>query len=247
MVANSTQLRIGVMTPTCGRPDFARFLVAQMGLQDTSPTVLCIHQNGPGESYEWAVRDYTILSRHSFTIDWIYTPKKINRDEWYIVPLEALIYKHDCEVIFWCDHDDFYRANHISNGLKILTASDSDTDFVVNSKADLLLMRESGYEYFSDTTFTAHAPGGMSSSMCFTARFGEELVKDLKRNNFQRITRQEHYSHSDQVLRDITMPKFNCIVSSGAPTTVYHCHAATVSTRHWLSGRPPSLRSIIGE
>jgi hypothetical protein len=233
------------MTPTYKRPDFIRCLVAQMALQQYLPDVLCIHQNRSPLSYEWAVSDYNDSERFKFIIDWILTPRRIPRDEWYIIPLEALLYKHWCDIIFWCDHDDYYRTDHVLNGVKILSDPSSDFDFAVNSIASLLLIKDNGYDYYDEIEFTAHALGGMSSSLCFSSDFGKELLMDLKKNNLGRIAATSHYSHSDQVIKEVTVPKFKGALSHDKSTTIYHCHAGTVSSRHWLTGTPPSLRSMI--
>ena len=233
---NGESPRVGVMTPTFGRPDMIRFLVAQMALQKRVPDVLCIHENGLDKSYRWAVEDYIRELGISMVIDWIYSPRKLCRDEWYLVPLDSLLHQHRCDIIFWCDHDDFYRVDHIANGVRLLTETENPPDFSINSKIDLLIVGGvSIYEYLPGVIFTAHAPGGMSSSMCFNSSFGKQLLEDLKTNNQSRICRSPHLPHSDQVVKNVTMPKFRCIVFDERPTTVYHCHEGTVSSSHWIA------------
>ena len=240
--------RVGVMTPTFGRPDMIRFLVAQMALQQRVPDVLCIHENGMEKSYRWAVEDYIRDLGVSMVIDWIQSPRRLLRDEWYLVPLDALLHRHKCDIIFWCDHDDFYRVDHIANGIRLLTSSENPPDFAINSKADLLIVRgDSSYDYYPGVAFSVHAPGGMSSSMCFNFSFGKQLLEDLSVNNQARSGCRPHLSHSDQVVKNVTMPKFCCTSFDQHATTIYHCHQGTVSTSHWIAKTPPSLRMIIAQ
>lgn len=219
-------MKIGVMTPTYNRPDCARLLVLQMENQTLQPDVVCIHQNGSRRSYEWAVADID----HRFTLQWLHSPEQLAQDDWYIRPLEALI-RHNCDVFFWCDHDDFYDRNHIARTVDLLSgASGESYDFVVNAFASILYLKKP-YEYVPSVSFrNAHAPGGMSSSMGFNRPFALALLDDLKAN-LQSGT--HHYS--DQVVAKVTKPKFRCYTDeSQRPTTTYIAHEGAVSSASWV-------------
>ena len=215
-------MKIGVISPLYNRPDFARFLALQLENQSMRPHLVAFHQDGTPDSYEWVIKD---IDRHYESV-WLHTPNQIVQDEWYAIPLEHLI-NAGCTHFFWCDHDDIYHRNHIANGVDLL---DSGYDHVVNQQASLLLLK-APYEYHRDFRFTAHDPGGMSSSMCFNRKFAEALLKDLRANL---PYDQGGLGYSDQVVNRVTMPKFNCIANPGSPTTTYVCHPKTVSSSHWL-------------
>src|SRR3569833_2822642 len=84
--------KVGAMVPTYRRPDLARSCVLQLLAQSRKPDVICVHQNGNEESYEWAVRD---LDAGTTRIVWLHTPAQLPQHEWYAVPLENLLEK-DC-------------------------------------------------------------------------------------------------------------------------------------------------------
>lgn len=212
--------KIGVIAPTLNRPDFARLLVLQMANQTLPPHVVCVHQNGTPQSYQWTITDI----RRPFDVHWIHTPIQIAQEEWYAIPLARLI-DQGCTMFFWCDHDDIYTSNHIAAGVELLKTG--QFDFSINRRAGLLLLKQP-YEFHSDTNFTPHDPGGMSSSMSFNRAFAIELLSDLRANN-------DALQYADQVLNRVTKPKFRCHVSEAMPTTSYVCHPETVSSRHWLT------------
>jgi len=228
-------IKIGVMSPTYNRPDLARFLAMQMENQIVHPHLVAIHQNGTPESYEWAVAD---VNRH-YSYSWLHTPEQVPQEEWYAKPLEHLL-DQDCTHFFWCDHDDIYGLHHISRGMELLGQG---YDHVVNQRSGMLLLK-APFSYTPDQVFAAHDPGGMSSSMCFTRKFAEELLKDLRENARKpkvvavdqwQMNETDRLGYADQVVRRMTMPKFNCLLNPGAPTTTYVCHKGTVSSSHWLT------------
>ena len=51
--------KIGVIAPTFNRPDFTRLLVLQMANQTLPPHVVCVHQNGTPQSYQWTIVNQT--------------------------------------------------------------------------------------------------------------------------------------------------------------------------------------------
>ena len=211
-------MKIGVMTPTYNRPDFIRSLVLQMQNQTLTPDILAIHENGHPESYRWAIDDIAT----SINVVWIHTPHAVCQDDWYATPLARLI-NENCTHFFWCDHDDFYYRNHIESGIKKL---EEGYDHVVNQHCDQILLKKDKFEVSRHSQFTAHAPGGMSSSMCFRRNFAIDLLEDLKANQ------GTHY-WSDNVVKHVTMPKFKCITST-ASTTGYVAHAQSVSSSAWV-------------
>ena len=75
------------MIPTYNRPDFLRASVAQWCMQTVRPDVICVHQNGNPESYEWCVEDMKDLCE----IKWLHTTVQIPQHLWYLVPLEYLL------------------------------------------------------------------------------------------------------------------------------------------------------------
>ena len=218
-----SEVRIGVFTPTHDRPDFIRALAMQMAFQVKKPDVLCIHQNGDPESYEWAIADLAL----PFRVIWIHTRERIPQDEWYSRHLKALL-DDGCTHFFWCDHDDIYRSYHLAQSMLMLTDKDDPCDFVVNGYSGFLTLKKAGYEYLPCDRFRAHGPDAMASSMAFNRAFAEELFQDLIRN-------QGQLEHSDQVVRLVTMPKFRCKLDERpTPSTIYVCHPRTYSSAHWL-------------
>jgi glycosyltransferase involved in cell wall biosynthesis len=216
-------VRIGVFAPTHDRPGFARTLAMQMAMQVKKPDVLCFHQNGDPESYQWAIADLPL----PFTARWIHTPESIPQDEWYSHPLEVLL-DDGCTHFFWCDDDDIYRSDHLDRSMMMLTDKEDPCDFVVNGYSGMLFMRKAGYEYLPCQRFSAHAPGGMSSSMAFNRAFAEELFQDLIHN-------QGQLYFADQVVANVTMPKFRCKLDERqSPSTIYLCHPGADSSKHWL-------------
>jgi hypothetical protein len=212
-----------VLTPTHDRPELVRALATQMALQARKPDVLCVHQNGDPQSYQWAVADLPL----PFAVIWLHTPERIPQDQWYSRPLGALL-DHGCTHFFWCDDDDLYRSDHLYRAMSVLADEDDPCDFVVNAYSDMLLKKKAGYEYLPRQRFSAHDPGGMSSSMAFNRPFAEELVRDLGRNRGQL-----HFA--DQVVRRVTMPKFRCRLDERqTPSTVYVCHPGADSSSAWL-------------
>ena len=223
-------MKIGVFSPTFNRPDFSRFLALQMQNQRLSPDIVCIHQNGSPDSYQWAVADI----QTSYQLHWLHTPEKLPQDEWYSRPLAYLI-EQGCTHYFWCDHDDLYSSAHIQNGVRLLGGVETDAcDFVVNAHCSLLLLKKR-YEYIPSYAFKAHAPGGMSSSMCFNRAFALELLADIERN----LTEHTHH-YTDQVLAFVTKPKFRCRTNADPiATTTYVSHATAYSSATWVIDTDP--------
>jgi len=217
---------VGVFSPTFNRPDLARSLVLQLNNQSRRPDHLVLHQNGQAESYAWAIADIDT----DIELAWIHTTETIPQDQWYEIPIRALL-AHGCDVFFWCDHDDIYFANHIENGLRML---DQGVDFSINDNCGLLMLDTPNFRFSPAEGFTAHDPGGHSSSMCFTRAFAEVLVEDLAAN-------RGRHGYSDQVLSRVTMPKFRTQVSSQSLTTAYVCHPGALSSSHWLRGGAEQL------
>ncbi len=213
--------KIGVMTPTFNRPDLARFVALQMNNQSMPPDLVCIHQNGTRDSYQWATDDVVT----QYELAWIHSPKNLPQDQWYIVPLRYLL-EQGCTHFFWCDHDDIYGRDHIETGMELLAQG---YDHVVNAKSNMLLLHAKEYEYKEAIHFSAHAPGGMSSSMCFNRAFGEQLLIDLQFNHDADICR-----HADQVVAGETMPKFRCQLNHADPTTTYVCHTRALTSKAWI-------------
>lgn len=212
-------MKIGIITPTYNRPDCIRSLVLQMQNQTMRPDWIAVHENGHAESYQWVIDDIAT----DINIAWIHTPHQICQDDWYATPLARLL-ENDCTHFFWCDHDDFYYRTHVETSVKKL---DEGFDHVVNLHCDRLLLKKSKFEVERSFRFTAHAAGGMSSSMCFTREFALELLKDLRANC------GSHY-WSDNVVKLVTMPKFKCAQSTNS-TTAYVAHAQACSSSAWVA------------
>jgi len=209
--------QVGVIVPTYNRPDLLRSCVLQLAAQSRPPDVICVHQNGHPDSYAWSVADVQAPSR----IVWLHTPEKIPQHQWYAVPLRHLI-ESGCTHFFWADHDDLYLRDHIACGLRDL----EDFDFSVSPRCGLLFTKASDFRYAQEVDFNVHAPGGMSSTMCFNRAFAEELLRDITQDT------QHHYT--DNVVALVTMPKFRCHVS-GRRTSIYHAHEGSITSQHWLA------------
>jgi hypothetical protein len=208
--------KVGVMVPTFNRPDLARACVLQLATQSRPPDLICIHQNGHPDSYEWAVADLRTASQ----LVWLHTPHTIAQHQWYAVPLRHLL-DSGCTHFFWADHDDLYLREHIACGLQDLR----DHDFSVSPRCGLLYTKASDFRHAPEVEFTVHAPGGMSSTMCFNRAFAKELLAD--------ISNDAQHQYTDNVVAKVTMPKFRCRVS-GRLTTVYHSHEGSITSNHWL-------------
>lgn len=209
-------VRVGAILPTYNRPDLVRACVLQLAAQSRPPDIICIHQNGRPESYHWAVQDLEVSPQ----LAWLHTAQVIPQHHWYAVPLRFLL-DAGCTHFFWTDHDDIYLRNHVEAGLAEL----GDYDFSVSPNCGLLYTKPGDYRYEPEMNFTAHAPGGMSSTMCFNRKFAAQLLTDLEAD-------QSHH-YTDNVVAHVTMPKFRCLVSD-RKTAIYHSHEGSLTSRHWL-------------
>ena len=214
-------LRVGVMVPTFNRPDLIRSCVLQLVHQSRPPDVICVHQNGHADSYQWAVAD---LQTGATRVIWLHTPSQIGQHQWYAVPLQRLV-DDNCTDFFWADHDDLYLHKHVEAGLAEL----QDYDFSVSRWCGLLFTKPApaDFRYGAHVEFTPHAPGGMSSTMCFKRRFAQELLQDIARDD-------NKTQYTDNIVANVTMPKFRCYVSE-RNTCVYHSHEGSLTSSAWLA------------
>jgi hypothetical protein len=209
--------RVGVMVPTYNRPDMLRSCVLQLAAQSRPPDVICVHQNGHPESYLWSVADLKIAPN----LVWIHTSGRIPQHHWYATPLRFLL-EDGCTHFFWADHDDLYLHEHVATGLQELATY----DFSISRYCGVLLTKAADFRYQPHVEFTSHAPGGMSSTMCFNRAFAAQLLHDLLADTT--------HAYSDNVLAQVTMPRFRCYVSARR-TAVYHSHEGSVSSSIWLA------------
>lgn len=218
---NKLPQRVGVIVPTFNRPDLIRACVLQLTNQSRAPDVICVHQNGHPDSYQWAVAD---LHTGATRVIWLHTPSVVQPHEWYAVPLKRLI-EDECTHFFWADHDDLYLHNHIEAGIAALQTH----DFSVSRWSGLLFTKPkpTDFRYGAKVEFTSHAPGGMSSTMCFRRRFAQELLADIARDNNQT-------QYTDNVVANVTMPKFLCHVGE-RNTSIYHSHEGSLTSSEWLT------------
>jgi glycosyltransferase involved in cell wall biosynthesis len=209
------QPKVGVMIPTYKRPDLLRQAVIQWTVQTVKPDVLCINQNGSEDSYEWVIEDLKPL----INIQWMHVPASIKQHYWYAYPLTQLLLDK-CDVFLWADHDDIYYRDHIEKKLQALEGH----DFTLSDTCGVLFLKPQDYKYQLPEKFTAHAPGGMSSSVAFNRKFAVALLDDLLKD--------EQYYYSDNVMAFTTMPKFDKNVTHDV-TTVYVSHKGSHSSGHW--------------
>ena len=208
--------KVGVLVPTFNRPDLLRACVLQLAAQSRLPDVVCIFQNGNPRSYQWAVEDIQTPAR----LVWMHTGQRVRQHDWYAVPLRQLV-EMDCTHFFWADDDDLYLRDHVASGLEDL----KDHDFSVSSRCGLLFTRGRDFRYGAQVEFSSHAPGGMSSTMCFNRAFAEQLLHDLAADRSDRYT--------DSVLASVTMPRFRCHRSERR-TSIYHSHDGSSTSQGWL-------------
>jgi hypothetical protein len=208
--------RVGVLLTTCNRPDLARLAVLQFAVQSRPPDIICVHQNGEADSYFWAVADIQSNSR----VAWLHTEAQLPQHKWYSIPLRYLI-EQGCSHFFWADHDDMYMRDHVEKGLEDL----KDHDFSVAANCALLYTRPADFRYNESVRFISHSPGGMSGTMCFTRRFATELLGDIEGDKTHAATQD--------VISQVTMPKFRCKVSDRR-TAVYHAHQGALTSSTWL-------------
>lgn len=209
-------MKVGVMIPTHGRPDFLRSAVLQWAVQTRKPDLLVINQNGDENSYEWAIEDLKSL----VPIKYMHIPAKLLQHHWYLFPLTYLI-ERDFDVYFWGDHDDIYATSHVATALENLKGY----DFTISETCGLLRVARDKYAFDPALLFSSHAPGGMTSSIAFNKEFAKMLAQDLA---FDRTT-----YYSDNVLAKITMPKAK-VNKTKSLTTIYVAHSGTVSSRDWV-------------
>lgn len=210
-------MKIGCFIPTSGRPDFIRNTLLQLCSQKITPDIVCVHQNGNKESYEYIVSDIDF----PFQLKWIFTPEIISQHKWYSVPLKYLI-DNDCEYYFWMDHDDIYLSNHIQDSIKEL----QEYDFRISDFSNMLAVDCYKYNFISNTRFFVHAPKGMSSSMGFNRNFAIKALNDIE------INTTHHYT--DEIIAFETMKDFKCL-HSNILTTTYVIHRGSVTSKEWLS------------
>jgi len=208
---------IGIFSPLYSRPDFARHAALQFAAQSVPPDVVAFHQIGTPESFEWVIEDLKLPYKYK----WIHTPHKLeNQCQWYSIPLQHLI-DEGCDYFFWSDHDEIYKSTHVEKSIADLF----DCNMVINSTGGILMVKPGSYD-ISYGPFSAHDPGGISSSMAFDREFAKELLKDLEENTEQ--------FWADNVVSKVTMPKFVTKRNPDKMTVIYSCHAGTVSSSHWL-------------
>jgi hypothetical protein len=217
----TTRGLVGVAIPTFNRPDLIRSVLLQLLVQSRLPDRVCIHQNGDPRDYRWAIEDLSL----PFSIEWLHSPQPLQHHRWYEIPLRHLI-ACDCSHFFWMDHDDIYRVNHIERGLSDLL----DHDFSVSEYCGLLIQGKADYRFEPHKLFKSHAPGGMSSTMCFNRAFAQALVVDLAVG--------DPAQHSDQVLAAVTKPRFRCKLSD-RDTAIYVSHEGSYSSSKWLKSLDP--------
>lgn len=216
--------RVGALVPTYNRPDLLRSCVLQLAAQSRPPDVICIHQNGHRDTYAWAVEDLRVAPR----IVYLHSPGCLRQHDWYAVPLRHLL-EADCSHFFWTDHDDLYLRDHVEAGLGDL----AHCDMSVSHRAGLLYTRADDWRYGREVDFRSHAPGGVSSSVCFNRAFAGQLLHDL--------THDTSHAYADNVLAHVTMPRFDCRLSTRR-TCIYHAHEGSLTARGWLPAafaRPP--------
>ena len=172
---------IGIVTPTHARPYMARSAALQFNNQTKKPNIVCFHQNGTKISYKKFVDDLIL----DYKLHWIHTPENIHQDEWYCIPIKYLL-EQNCKYIFWCDDDDIYYSNHIEESIKLIEQFKSD--ILIRNMCDCLKFYDNKFEFVTDTSFTAHADVGLSSSIVFTSKFALELIKDCELNIQNKIT-----------------------------------------------------------
>lgn len=209
--------KVGVMTPTYNRPDCIRATLLQMAAQTRPPDIVCVHQNGHPDSYEWSILDLTL----PYHLIWLHSPEKLRQHDWYSRPLRRLL-DEGCTHVFWADHDDTYLEGHVEQSLRDL----AEADFRISRYADVVYLDGKKMKWRRGMDFsTVHGPGGMSASMAFTRNFAERLLTELEQDT-------ENY-YSDNVLSKKVQPHFRCIASDQI-TTRYMCHPGTVSSSQWL-------------
>jgi len=211
-----TAPKVGVIIPTYKRPDLLRQAVLQWIVQSVKPDVMCINQNGSRDSYEWDVEDLKPL----IAIKWLHVSSPLKQHLWYALSLGCLL-AEGCDVFFWADHDDLYYRDHVEKKLLAL----KEHDITLSEVCGVLLVKPQNYKYHPPHKFTAHAPGGMTSSLAFNRTFALTLMLDL-------LTDTKHY-YSDHVLAFTTVPKYSKNVTQDM-TTVYVSHEGSHSSNHWV-------------
>jgi GT2 family glycosyltransferase len=212
--------KIGIMIPTYNRPDLIRRSVLQFITQTRKPDVICVHQNGNGDSYEWAIEDLRLW----VNIIWITTPTQLRQNDWYAVPLTYLI-NDGCDIFFWVDHDDIYQINHVERCVNELKFYKSNS--VISKKCNILYIGNSSYKYAPSTQVDMGGTEGMSSSLAFDIFFAIQLKDDL--------INDQDINIADNVLAKVTMPKFKNF-KSDVTTSTYVSHAGSYSSSNWVSG-----------
>jgi hypothetical protein len=215
-------MKIGIMTPLYGRPDFARYAAMQFAMQTRKPDHVAFYQNGEFPDYQWAISDLTL----PYKAYWIYSNKtEPSQSSWYVTPLKQLL-DAKCDYIFWCDQDDMYRATHIEETIQDFEREHAD--IVLNKTGGLLKIRPKKFDLHPPIVYCRGE--GMSSSLAFNADAARSLHADLT----------EHVGNTqlpaDGVVHNITMKKFKVYRNPTRASVIYTCHEGTVSSAHWLEG-----------
>jgi hypothetical protein len=208
--------KVGVFLPTYARPDLLRRAALLWAAQDRQPDLICVFQNGTVDSCEDAIDDL----RDQVRIDWMHDPGTLTQMEWYRRPLQYLL-DAGCTHFFWGDHDDIMLRHHVSTRLRELQSC----DYIVGDNAGLLFLSDGDFRFQPSVYFRSHAVQGMSSSMAFTRSFALSLEEDF------RVNATRYYA--DEIVRDFTMPRFNCAVSRER-TAIYVSHMGSVSSAKWV-------------
>ena len=111
------------------------------------------------------------------------------------------------------------------NGKRLKLVEDFVYDDGERDRKTWLFTKTADWRYAHQVAFDSHAPGGMSSTMCFNRRFAQALLQDIEQDTAHQYT--------DNVVAHVTMPRFRCKVSD-VRTCIYHAHEGSITSRDWL-------------
>ena len=207
-----------------------RSVALQFMNQTRKPDIVCFHQNGieNKKSYEHFVKDVDINYK------WIHTPYDVSVDERYSIPLQSLI-DDGCDYFFYCDDDDIYYNNHIEESINVIEATKAD--LMIRNVCDWVKFKyepwQSVWDFGKDTSFTAHADIGVSSSILFNREFAKEFVNDCAVNTKNMRDGKDFYQHTDNLIHKVTARKFKTHVYSKT-SMCYVIHKGSTSSNAWV-------------
>jgi hypothetical protein len=229
-------MTLGVYIATHGNPVYLRHTIAQLLLQEVSPSIVAIHENGYSAegSYRWVIRDYEeMFFQRNIDLVYDYTPVRLTHPAFHLKPLMRL-YDVGCKYFMKWDHDDIFYRRHLGGAL--LAIAGKEADAYLKTKADVLELHADGtVKRFQDAEWSWNPTGAMSDSVIFNRKLAKRYL-DLMQTS-------KAFGRADDVLLGeiLNAPDVSVVRDSGTPgSAVYVSHGRNTSGALW--GNPEYIR-----